>query len=114
MCNLPPLFANLCTSNASKFMAFVVFQDNYIQADLWVRDDSARGSLSRGLEPEQGCWTGSTGNAGAGPGFYPSGAKSFLISSVAERIWRYAALGVRDGIEFCPEPLQPAEGEQWY
>lgn len=30
VCNLPHVFANLCTSKASKFMAFVVFQDNYI------------------------------------------------------------------------------------
>lgn len=114
MCNLPALFANLCTSNASKFMAFVVFQYNYIQTDLWVRDDSARSSLSRGLEPEQGCWIGSTGPGEAGPGCYPSAAKSFFTSSTAERIWRYMALGDRDGIEFCPEPLQPLEGERWY
>lgn len=114
MCNLPAPFANLCTSNASKFMAFVVFQYNYIRADLWVRDDSARASLSRGLEPEQGCWTGCTGAGEAGPGFYPSAAKPFFTSSIAERIWRDVALGVRDGIEFCPEPLQPLEGERWY
>lgn len=56
MCNLPRVFANLCTSNASKFMAFVVFQDNYIWADLCVRDDSGRGNLASRLEPEQGCW----------------------------------------------------------
>lgn len=48
MCNLPALFANLCTSNASKFMAFVVFQYNYIRADLWVRDDSARAAFPEG------------------------------------------------------------------
>ena len=30
VCNLPHVFANLRTSKASKFMAFVVFQDNYI------------------------------------------------------------------------------------
>lgn len=50
----------------------------------------------------------------AGPGFmnfYPSAAKSFFISSVAEGIWGYVALGVRDGMEFCTEPL---EGERLY
>lgn len=46
--------------------------------------------------------------------FYPSAAKSFFISSVAEGIWGYVALGVRDRMEFCPKPLQPLEGERLY
>lgn len=53
----------------------------------------------------------------AGPGFtsfYPSAAKLFFVSSVAERIWGYVALGVRDRMEFCPEPLQPLEAERSY
>ena len=51
--------------------------------------------------------------AGSGSiGFYPSAAKPFLTSSVAEGIWGYMPLGVRDGMESCPEPLQPLEGER--
>lgn len=110
VCDLPALFASLCTSNTSKFMVFVVFQYNYIRADPWVRHDSARDSLSRGWSQSRAAGLAAQALGRLALGFVPQ--LQNRSSLPAERIWRYVVLGVRDGIEFCPESLQPLEGER--